>query len=118
MKRADVKLFWTKSPSADVDRVELAVTIDGTEQVYNLGSEVQELMIEVDAGKSVSFRVDTFDAEGNKAQSSVATFTLGDLEAPLPATGLGYEVTAVRDVPEGGGEVPPAAPKARRDQAL
>jgi hypothetical protein len=104
MKVADVKLFWVKSPSADVDHIEVVVTNNGVTTTTVRSADVEDFMIEVQARGSVSFRIDTYDSEGNKTSSETYTFTLGDLEAPLPATGLGHVVTGVRDVPD----APPA----------
>lgn len=98
MKVADVKLRWTKSPSADVAGIEVVVTKDGTTMVTAGGPEVQELMIVVEASKSVQFKVITTDSEGLVTESATYSFTLGDLEAPQPATGLAHEIVAVRDV--------------------
>lgn len=106
MKVADIRLFWTKSPSADVDHVEVTVTQNGTQTVNQFGPEVEEFQIVAQASSSVQFQVDTFDTEGNKATSVVYGFTLGDLESPLPATNLGHEILGVRDVPD----VPPNPP--------
>jgi hypothetical protein len=97
-KVADVKLGWTKSPSSDVDSVEIVVINDGTETTTELGPEVQDFQIVVSASKSVQFSIKTYDSEGNMATSETYSFTLGDLEAPLPATGLFHEVLGVREV--------------------
>lgn len=101
-KVADVKLTWTKSVSADIERVEIRVTQNGTETLTELGPEVEQFMIEAGPHASVAFAIDTYDAEGNKATSQVYTFTLGDLEMPLAATNLSHEITAIRDTEEPG----------------
>lgn len=97
-KIATVKLGWKKSPSADIDRVELIVLKDGTETTTRLGPEVEEFLIEVQASTGVSFRIDTFDTEGYKAASEIYSFMLGDLEDPQPATELYHEVVSVREL--------------------
>lgn len=97
-KVADVKLSWVKSPSADVAKVQVVVTNDGTESTADFGPEVQELVVVVNASKSVQFKVIVTDSEGLQATSETYTFTLGDLESPQPATGLLHEVVGVRDV--------------------
>lgn len=99
MKVADVKLFWTKSPSQDIAKVTVKTTINGTETVAEVGPEVQEIQVEVAALGSVQFQIDVTDTEGKVASSEIYSFTLGDLENPLPATNLGHEVLGVRDVP-------------------
>lgn len=98
VKVADVKLKWVKSPSSGVAKVDVDVTINGTLTKTELGPEVESFMVEVAASGSVQFKVITFDNEGLQSTSEVYSFTLGDLEAPLPATGLGHEVVAIREL--------------------
>jgi hypothetical protein len=100
MKVADVKLSWSKSPSSDVKGVKIVVTKDGVDTVTEGGPEVESLMIVVEASKSVQFKVITLDSEGLTATSDVYSFSLGDLEAPQPATSLMHEVVGIRDVPD------------------
>ncbi len=104
-KVADIRLGWKKSASADIKAVKLVVTNDGTETTFDLGPEVEEFKVVVSASKNCHFQVITFDSEGLSATSEVYSFTLGDLEAPLPATGLFHEVLGIRDV-----DVPPPTP--------
>lgn len=96
-KVADIRLGWTRSPSTDVTKQVVLVTIDGAETTAEVGPDIQEWMITVNASKSVQFKVDSYDSEGNHTVSEVYSFVLGDLEAPQPATGLFHEVVAVRD---------------------
>ena|SRR3990167_10586499 len=105
MKVADVKLKWKKSQSADVNKVKITVTNDGTETATELGPEVEDFMVEVLASKSLQFSLTVFDTEGMMSISETYSFTLGDLEAPLPATDLRHEIVGIRDVP------PPSVPK-------
>ncbi len=97
-KVADVKLTWRKSPSSDITGIKVVVTNNGVETTTEGGPEVQELMVIVNASGSLSFKVVSLDSEGNEAVSETYTFSLGDLEAPLPATDLFHEIVAVRDV--------------------
>lgn len=97
-KIATVKLGWTKSVSADVAKVTITVTKDGTTTTTEVGPEVESIQIDVEASKSVQFQVVVTDTEGLTATSDLYTFTLGDLEAPQPATNLFHEVVSVRDV--------------------
>jgi hypothetical protein len=99
-KVADVKLKWMKSVSSGITKVAITVINDGTTTSAELGAEVESFMIEVKANGVVSFFVDTFDDEGNKTTSATYSFSVGDLEAPLPATDLGHEIVGVRDVPD------------------
>lgn len=101
MKVADVKIGWIASVSTDVVKSILSVSIDGAEPTTSeLTPEVVSAVIEVKAQSSVVFSVTTVDAEGLQSVSETYTFTLGDLEAPQPVTGLFHEVVAVRDVPD------------------
>lgn len=97
-KIADVKLGWAKSPSIDVSKVIVEVTKNGTVTTTEVGPEVESIQIEVEASSSVQFKVTVEDSEGLTATSDIYSFTLGDLEAPQPATGLFHEVVGVRDV--------------------
>lgn len=104
---ADVRLSWIRSPSADVTARRIRVTKNGEETVYDVGPEVAEYAIEVPASSSVTFRTEVLDSEGNVATSEVASFSVGDLESPLPDTGLFHEIVGVRDVPENPTPNPP-----------
>lgn len=100
-KVADVKLFWTKSPSIDVKSQRLEVSIDGVQQSgVELGPEVQDVTIVVKASQTVVFSVVTTDKDGLEVASTSYTINLGDLEAPFPAMDLGHIVMAIRDVPD------------------
>lgn len=105
-----IKLSWKKSPSLDIERVNIVVNNDGTETTTEVGPEVQDFMIEVGANKTCSFKIVSFDTEGKQATSESYTFTLGDLVDPLPATDLSHEVVSVRDETE----EPPIPPVARK----
>lgn len=104
MKVATVRLSWSRSPSADVTAQKVLVTIDGTETVFETGPQIEEWTLDIKANSSVQFRLDTYDSEGKVAQSATLSFTIGDLEDPLPATNLAWEIVGVRDV-----EDPPVA---------
>lgn len=97
-KVADVKLTWKKSVSADVSKVEVVTTINGQVTTTELGPEVESFMIEVAALGVVSFHIVTYDTEGNQSTSVTYGFSLGDLEAPQPATDLSHEIVGIRDV--------------------
>jgi hypothetical protein len=99
MRVADVKLSWKPSVSTDVASQRVVVSIDGQETLNaDVSATTEEMMIEVNAQSSVVFAVFTTDFEGNESQSESYTFTIGDLEAPQPASLLGHEIVAVRDV--------------------
>ncbi len=100
-KVADVKLSWIPSTSEDVAGQSVSVSIDGAEAMVTLvAPEVTELMIEVQASRSVIVSVTTTDTEGHSTISEVYTFRIGDLVPPVAATGLTHEIVAVRDVPD------------------
>lgn len=97
-KVADVKLGWTKSPSSDIASVKLVITKDGADITVSVDAAAESFQIVVEASKTVSFKIITIDKDGLTATSDTYTFTLSDLEAPLPATNLFHEVVAVREV--------------------
>jgi hypothetical protein len=97
-KIAKVKLFWTKSVSQDIAKVTVTTTINGAVTVTEVGPEVQDVTVDVAAMGVVSFLVVVTDTEGKTATSETHSFTLGDLEDPLPVTNLGHEVVGVIDV--------------------
>lgn len=97
-KVADVKLGWSKSVSSDVVRQEIILTIDGATTEIEVGAEVETYTLEVAAKSSVQFAIKSFDSEDLEVTSEVYSFTLGDLEAPQPASGLFHEVLGVREV--------------------
>ena len=98
-KVADVKISWVRSPSADVTRRTVEVTINGQTTMTQVGPEVSEYVLEIAASGSVSVKTTVFDESGKQASSEVYSFRLDDLEAPLPDTDLIHEVLAVRDTP-------------------
>jgi len=95
---ADVKLTWVRSPSADITTRNVEITVNGQTTTVSLGPEVSDYTIEVSARSTVQFRTTVYDSEGNEASSETYTFTIGDLEAPVPDTGLFHEVVGTRDV--------------------
>lgn len=99
-KVADVKLSWVRSPSADVVSRTIEVTINGQTTTADVGPEVEQYMIEVSASGSVQFKTTVKDAEDQVVSSEVYSFTVGDLEAPQPDTGLLHEIVGIRDVPD------------------
>lgn len=114
MRVANVRLFWVRSPSADVSRSQLVLNVNGTETVVDMGPDVQEFVMDVTAQSNVRFRIDVWDAEGQKASSAEFAFTLGDLETPIPPSGLGMEILSVRDDGPPNGDVGDQPAAARR----
>lgn len=97
MKIATVKLGWTRSVSPDVTSRQIVITKDGEQTTIDVGAEVSEYVLEVEASKSVTFHTTVFDSEGNSTSMESYSFTLGDLEAPQPDTNPFHEVLSVRD---------------------
>ena len=105
-KVADVQLSWNRSPSADVTAQRIEVTTNGGLVTADLGKEVDSYLIQVPANGTVQFKVIVLDDDGNAVESSLYTFSIGDLVAPLPATELTHKVISVRDVED----TPPEQP--------
>jgi hypothetical protein len=97
MKFATLRLHWVKSPSMDIDRVELRVNVNGSETITTLSGDTEEFTTEVSANSVISFDLKVFDTEGKEATSQTFTKGIGDLEDPLPPTDLGIDILAVRD---------------------
>jgi len=100
-KVADIRLGWKKSVSADVAKVVVRTTVNGTETTVEGGPETEELVVTgIAAMSACQFKVETWNSEGLMTTSLTHDFVLGDLEAPAPATDLFHEVVAIRDVPD------------------
>lgn len=97
MKIANVKISWVRSPSADVTSRKIEVTKNGEVTTLDLGPEVSDYVLDVEALGAVTVKTTVFDSEGQQATSDTYSFTLGDLEAPLPDTNFFHEVLSVRD---------------------
>lgn len=97
MKIATVKLGWERSVSADVTSRVVTITKDGETTTIDVGPEVSEYVLEVEALKSVAFNTTVFDSEGNETTMETYSFTLGDLTPPQPDTNPFHEVLSVRD---------------------
>jgi hypothetical protein len=99
-KTATIKYGWTRSASADVEKVITVLTVNGITTTTERGPEVESFTVDVAANSSVTLRVDSYDSEGLVALSEVYSHTVGNLELPLPATGLYHQILAVNDVPD------------------
>lgn len=99
MKVADIRFTWTKSPSV-LNSQTFVLTVDGTETTATLPPEVQSFTAEVKAMSSVRFKVVSTNPDGQETVSSDINFTIDSLEAPAPATNLGWTIIGVRDVPD------------------
>lgn len=95
--KASIRLFWTRSASADIASRKITITKNGETTVLEVGPEVNEYVLDVDASSSVVFLTEVTDSEGRTATSEAYSFTVGDLVPPQPDTGLGHEVLAVSE---------------------
>ena|SRR5215218_5266843 len=100
MKIATVKFEWDDSVSTDIETVEFVLIIAGTEQSTIIDRGVKEFVVDINANTSGTFKIIYTDKEGLVAVSMVATFTIGDLEKPLPATNLRWSIIGVHDSEE------------------
>ncbi len=99
MKVATVRFTWTKSPSTDIVKREFILDINGAgQQVTEIGTSVEEFVVDINAPSGGSFTTRLTDEEGNVTMSVTQSFTIPDLEAPLPDTNLAYTIVAVHDV--------------------
>lgn len=99
MRVADVRLFWLRSPSPDIVKRRVVITVDGGDFLdVEVGPEVEEMTTTIEANRVCTYKTIVTDAEGNEVVSVEHTFRLGDLVAPLPDTDLGHEIVAVREV--------------------
>lgn len=99
-KAAQCTFFWKKSPSSDIVKNEVIILCNGAEYKFETGPEVEQIAVTVRASRAFSFTIKSFDAEGNEVVSASFSGSVGDLEAPLPATDLGFSVNAVVEVPD------------------
>lgn len=98
-KVADVKLTWIRSPSSDAKSARVVVKAGDAESHFDLRPDVQQLMVIVKPSTTVTYSVVTFDDDGLAASSEGHTFVVGDLELPLPATGLDHQIISIREEP-------------------
>lgn len=116
MKVADCRFSWKKSVSTDVSKVTILLNTNGVEQETELpGADLESFDMTFNANASGTFAVKTFDGEGNVTVSQSISWSVGNLEAPAPATDLAFQILAVRDVPDAPTDPtePPAAGKRR-----
>lgn len=100
MRVAKVRHFWVPSESSDVASTKVEVFANGVLVEENvLGPLANEYAVnhnfaEHDVVRTV---VGVYDAAGNVgvAEDNFQIPTFPDIEAPLPVTGLGHEVTVV-----------------------
>lgn len=104
-KKGSVKLTWIRSPSPDARKQLIKVNYKGAELLTSeVGPEVEQLMVQIPASGPVDYSVVTIDDDGLVATSDPHTFVIGDLEAPLPATGLDHQIVGIID------DTPPEPP--------
>lgn len=103
MKKVKARFFWKPSPSSKAAKQRFELTTDGNIVQLEFEPGIGEHVVDFDFVAEGSFKIVTLDAQGNEVSSSTFSFTAADLEM-LPATGLGFEVLEVVDVPD----APPA----------
>jgi hypothetical protein len=120
-KSANIRIFWKKSVSADVQKVNAKITVAGTTQELEFGPEVQEAMVKVAASSSVHVEWVCTDSEGLQSVATMLDFSIGDLVNPQPVTDPGFEIVSIVDDGDGtppvdtppggnGGGTPPVTP--------
>lgn len=99
MKVADVLVFWTPSVSTDVAQQQVALKLASGEVVSEVVLDPSVDRVQFDGlQQSTDYVVVHTVTDGVNSAVATLQFNLGDLEAPMPVTGLGYSVVSVRDV--------------------
>lgn len=101
MKNADVTLSWVKSVSNDVVSQNLDIVVNGVSTGgVNLAPDVEQLRVGIFAAGTVLTGTHTVaDAAGNTAVVNLPSFTVPDLDNPLPATGHNWSYVVVEEEP-------------------
>lgn len=99
-KIATVRVFWNRSVSPDIVKLEVEVNNGGVVTTTTTGPETEELIVKVRAQTTCTVVVKATDLDGKVAVSEVYARTLGDLVDPQPVTGLGSEIISIEDEPE------------------
>jgi hypothetical protein len=100
MKQAKVRVYWTKSISIDVVDQSVKATDFSGNVLFNeiFPPSVEEVTFLVP--ESTSVHVLHLTNDGTYGVEATLDFTIGDLTEPFAATGLGFEILEVVDVPE------------------
>lgn len=93
--KAHVKLKWLKSASA-VETRQIVYTVDGFETTVDLTADAAEYVLDLAASTVLTFHT-VVTVAGIATASATFSQTLGDLVAPLPDTGLAFEILGVFD---------------------
>lgn len=101
MKNADVTLSWVKSVSTDVVNQHLDVVVNGVSTGgVNLAPDIESLRVGIFAAGTVLTGTHTVaDAAGNTAVVNLPSFTVPDLDNPMPATGFNWSYVVVEEDP-------------------
>jgi hypothetical protein len=103
MKAAQVRIGWTKSPSQNITRTVVEYQLDGGPVVkLEQSNDIEEFVVEMRANSTISVVITTYKLVGDDEQSASASwsFTVGDLELPLPVSGFYADVLSTYDLPE------------------
>lgn len=96
-KHAQVRLFWTPSPSKDVKRVLIEVVADNFVIAQSeLPPSANEYILNIPENAIVDVVIGVDD--GTYVVPASFTFTVPDLTKPLPVTDIGFEILGVIDV--------------------
>jgi hypothetical protein len=97
MKTATIRLFWTPSVSNDVISQALKVYINAEIKVdISLPALASEYLVDVPEGSHANVTLSAFDGT-YRSDEATLDFQVGDLTAPLPPTGLFYEVVSIKE---------------------
>lgn len=103
MKRvADLEISFPKSPSLDIEKYRIEVTL-GEQPTFQLllgRDDEPTRQITVDANTSGKVRVVAVDSEGLEAASADVPFSVGALDNPLPPGDPLVRIVAVREIEE------------------
>ena len=94
---AMVELAWKRTPSLDVNRIRIEINNDGVSSSQEFGVEVESHSVKVYASKMLTYKIVSIDEDNNEAVSQLHSFTLSDLESPLPATELTHKIVSIHD---------------------
>lgn len=95
---ATVRIGWVRSVSTDVVSRKIDITKDGVGlDTIEVGPEVSEYHLDIEATGSVQVKTTVIDSEGLQTVSDTYSFVIGDLVNPQPDTGFFHEILSVRD---------------------
>jgi hypothetical protein len=91
-KVAQIKVFWSPSPSTDIKTQVIRINND-TPEVLELSAT--EFTFEAEENSVFDVTVEVSD--GTSVAASTINIVVPDLTAPQPVVGLGWEIVSVRE---------------------